>query len=164
MATDYFESFPLISYTLDDSNSTQVVTDIFKRVILSKEFLNNNSYFETIDVLDGETPEQLAFRYYGSQNLHWLVLLTNNIIDPRFEWPLSDNDLYKFVVSKYGTEKDVFTINKAVDTKGNQVETFFLLAEDSTHKNQKEYLLICPIQNKLMFLFHIKNQILEQIL
>ena len=144
MATDFFESFPLISYTLDDSDSTQVVTDIFKRAILSKEFLDNNSYFETVDVLDGETPEELSYRYYGTQDLHWLVLLTNNIQDPRFEWPLSDNDLYKFIVSKYGTEKDVFTINKAVDTKGNQVETFFLLAEDSTHKKPKRILIDLP--------------------
>jgi len=144
MATDYFESFPLISYTLDDSNSTQVVSDIFRRVILSKEFLDNNSYFETIDVLDGETPEQLAFRYYGSQNLHWLILLTNSIIDPRFDWPLSSDNLYKLVVSKYGTEKDVFTINRAVNQKGYQVETFFVLTEDSTHKKPKRLLLDLP--------------------
>jgi len=141
MATDFFQSFPLLSYTLDDSDSTQVVVDIFRRAILSKEFLDNNSYFETVDVQDGESPEELAFRYYGSQNLHWLILLTNNIIDPRFNWPLSSDDLYKLVVSKYGTEKDVFTINRAVNTKGYQVETFFVLTEDSTHKKPKRLLL-----------------------
>jgi hypothetical protein len=144
MATDFFESFPLISYTLDDSDSTQVVTDIFRRAILSKEFLDNNSYFETIDILDGETPEELSFRYYGTQNLHWLILMTNNIIDPRFNWPLSSDDLYKLVVSKYGTEKDVFTINRAVSKKGYQVETFFVLTEDSTHKKPKRLLLDLP--------------------
>lgn len=141
MATDFFQSFPLLSYTLDDSDSTQVVVDIFRRAILSKEFLDNNSYFETVDIRDGESPEELAFRYYGSQNLHWLILLTNNIIDPRFNWPLSSDDLYKLVVSKYGTEKDVFTINRAVNTKGYQVETFFVLTEDSTHKKPKRLLL-----------------------
>jgi hypothetical protein len=144
MSTNLFESFPSISYTLDDGDTEQVVTDIFRRAILSKEFLDNNSYFELYDVLDGETPEELSYRYYGTQDLHWLVLLTNNIQDPRFEWPLSDNDLYKFIVSKYGTEKDVFTINKAVNTKGNQVETFFLLAEDSTHKKPKRILIDLP--------------------
>jgi hypothetical protein len=144
MATDFFESFPLISYTLDDSDSTQVVADIFRRAILSKEFLDNNSYFETVDVLDGETPEELSFRYYGTQNLHWLILMTNSIIDPRFNWPLSGDDLYKLVVSKYGTEKDVFTVNRAVSKKGYQVETFFVLTEDSTHKKPKRLLLDLP--------------------
>jgi len=149
MATDFFEAFPLISYTLDDGDSEQVVKDIFRRAILSKEFIENNSYFETYDILDGETPEELSYRYYGTQDLHWLVLLTNNIQDPRFEWPLSNDDLYKHVVSKYGTEKDVFTINKAVDTKGNQIETFFLLAEDSTHKKPKRILVDLPESDQI---------------
>lgn len=141
MATDFFEAFPLISYTLDDGNTEQVVKDIFRRAIISKEFLENNSYFELYDVFDGESPEELAYRYYGNQDLHWLVLLVNDIQDPRFEWPLSSDDLYKQVVSKYGTEKDVFTVNRAVNTKGYQVETFFLLTEDSTHKNPKRILV-----------------------
>jgi hypothetical protein len=144
MSTNFFESFPLISYTLDDGDSEQVVKDIFRRAVLSKEFLDNHSYFELYDILDGETPEEFAYRYYGTQDLHWLVLLTNNIQDPRFEWPLSNDDLYKTVVSKYGTEKDVFTINKAVNTKGYQIETFFLLAEDSTHKHPKRILVDLP--------------------
>ena len=144
MSTNIFESFPLIAYTLDDGDTEQVVTDIFRRAILSKEFLDNNSYFELYDVLDGETPEELSYRYYGTQDLHWLVLLTNNIQDPRFEWPLSSDDLYKQVVSKYGTEKDVFTVNRAVNNKGYQVETFFLLAEDSTYKKPKRILVDLP--------------------
>jgi hypothetical protein len=141
MATDFFEAFPLISYTLDDGDTEQVVKDIFRRAIISKEFLENNSYFELYNVYDGETPEELAYRYYGNQDLHWLVLLVNDIQDPRFEWPLSSDDLYKQVVSKYGTEKDVFTVNRAVNNKGYQVETFFLLTEDSTHKNPQRLLI-----------------------
>ena len=144
MATDFFEAFPLITYTLDDADTEQVVKDIFRRAIISKEFLENNSYFELYDIYDGETPEELAYRYYGNQDLHWLVLLVNDIQDPRFEWPLSSDDLYKQVVSKYGTEKDVFTVNRAINNKGYQVETFFLLTEDSTHKKPKRILVDLP--------------------
>ena len=46
MATKLFDLFPKISYTLDDEETNQVVTDIFKRIILSKEFQENNSYFD----------------------------------------------------------------------------------------------------------------------
>jgi hypothetical protein len=141
MSTNLFESFPLISYTLDDGDTEQVVTDIFRRAILSKEFLDNNSYFELYDVLDGETPEELSYRYYGTQDLHWLVLLTNNIVDPRFEWPLGQDNLIKQTQNKYGTERDIFTVNRAINTKGYQVETFFILLEDSTHKNPKRLLI-----------------------
>jgi hypothetical protein len=144
MATNFFENFPSIAYTLDDGATEQVVKDIFKRAILSKEFQNNNSYFETYEVLGGETPEQLSFRFYGTSELHWLILLTNNIVDPRFEWPLSQDNLVKQTQSKYGTEKDIFTTNRAVNTKGYQVESFFILLEDSTHKNPKRLLIESP--------------------
>jgi hypothetical protein len=141
MATNLFESFPRINYTLDDGETNQVVVDIFKRVILSKEFQENNSYFEKYEVLDGETPENVSFRFYGTQDLYWLVLLTNNIVDPRYEWPLSEQNLIKFVESKYGTSKDIFTTNRAINPKGYQIETFFILLEDSTHKKPTRLLV-----------------------
>lgn len=141
MATNLFELFPKISYTLDDDETNQVVTDIFKRVILSKEFQENNSYFEIYDILDGETPEQVSYRFYGTQDLYWLVLMTNNIIDPRFEWPVSEAELIKRVESKYGGFNDIFTINKAVNPEGYQVETYFVLLENSTHKKPKRLII-----------------------
>ena len=141
MATKLFDLFPKISYTLDDEETNQVVTDIFKRIILSKEFQENNSYFDLYDIMDGETPEEISYRFYGTQDLHWLILMTNNIIDPRFEWPVSEAELIKRVESKYGTEKDVFTVNRAVNPAGYQIETYFILLQESTHKKPKRLIL-----------------------
>ena len=135
MATNLFESFPRIAYTLDDGESEQVVVDIFKRIVLSKEFQENSSFFESYEVLHGETPEELSYRFYGTQSLYWLILMTNNIIDPRFEWPLSEENLLKVVEDKYGGENNIFAINRAVNSKGYQIETFFVLSEESTHTN-----------------------------
>ena len=44
MATNFFEDFPRIAYTLDDGETDQVVTDIFKRAVLAEEFKNNSSF------------------------------------------------------------------------------------------------------------------------
>jgi hypothetical protein len=134
MATNLFGDFPRISYTLDDYDSEQVVVDIFKRVVLSKEFKENTSYYFEYEVLHGETPEELSYRFYGTQNLHWLILMVNDVIDPRFNWPVSEENLFKIVSDRYGADKNVFTINRALNAKGYQVETFFILAEESTHK------------------------------
>ena len=136
MATNLFESFPRIAYTLDDGESEQVVIDIFKRIVLSKEFQENSSFFESYEVLHGETPEELSYRFYGTQSLYWLILITNNVIDPRFEWPLSEENLLKVVEDKYGGENNIFAINRAINSKGYQIETFFVLSEESTHTNQ----------------------------
>ena len=37
--------------------------------------------FDYYDVKDGETPEMIAHKYYGDVNLHWIVLIANDIID-----------------------------------------------------------------------------------
>lgn len=135
MATDFFEDFPRIAYTLDDGETEQIVTDIFKRVVLTDEFKNNSSFFETYEVLGGETPEEVSHRFYGTTKLHWLILLINDIVDPRFEWPVSDDDLRKVVSGKYGGDSSIFTTNRALNRNNKQIETYFLLTEDSTHKN-----------------------------
>jgi len=134
MATNFFSDFPTVAYTLDDYATQQVVVDIFRRVIFSKEYKDNSSYYEKYDVLDGETPEELSFRFYGTTGFHWLILMVNDIVDPRFEWPLSESNLVKNTESKYGGKQNIFATNRAKDKKGYTVETFFILAEEATHK------------------------------
>ena len=144
MAINFFSDFPKISYTLDDYKTKQVVVDIFKRVILSKEYLENSLYFEEYEVLHGETPEEVSYRFYGTSNLNWAVLMFNNILDPRFEWPVSEESLYKIVEEKYGGSQNVFTINRAKNSKGYLVETFFILTEESTHEEPVRLLFENP--------------------
>jgi len=145
MATNFFSEYPKISYSLDDFESRQVVVDIFKRVVLSKEYLENSLYFEEYEVLHGETPEEVSYRFYGTTKLHWAVLMFNNIIDPRFEWPVSEESLYKIVEKKYGGPQNVFTTNRAKNSKGYVVETFFILTEDSTHEEPIRLLYENPL-------------------
>jgi hypothetical protein len=145
MATNFFSEYPKISYSLDDFESRQVVVDIFKRVVLSKEYLENSLYFEEYEVLHGETPEEVSYRFYGTTKLHWAVLMFNNIIDPRFEWPVSEESLYKIVEKKYGGPQNVFTTNRAKNSKGYVVETFFILTEDSSHEEPIRLLYENPL-------------------
>jgi len=54
-------------------------------------------------IKDGEAPDTVAFNYYSDPSYAWLVLLSNNIIDPYFQWPLSVYDFEKFINKKYGS-------------------------------------------------------------
>ena len=140
MATNFFEDFPKIAYSLDNGETEQVVVDIFKRVILSKEYRENSLFYEKYEIAHGETPEEVSFKFYGTPSLHWLILMVNDIIDPRFEWPISEEVLIRQVDAKYGGEKNIFSSNRAKDAKGFQVETFFVLTEESTHKEPSRLL------------------------
>ena len=84
----YFQKFPQTFYSLDNRASVQVVTNFLLRSVFPDEIKNNFTAFDEYDVRDGETPENLAFELYGDTNLHWIILHANEILDPRFDWPL----------------------------------------------------------------------------
>jgi len=112
----YFKSFPYTFYSLDDASTVQVVTNITNRVALSDEVKNNLGLFDEYDIKDGETPELVADKFYNNSELHWLVLHYNEIIDPRFDWPLDTNNLNRYVSSKYA---DVNATHHFEDANGN---------------------------------------------
>jgi hypothetical protein len=112
----YFKSFPYTYYSLDDASTVQVVTNITTRVALSEEVKNNLGLYDEYDVKDGETPELLADKFYGNPEQHWLILHYNEIIDPRFDWPLDTNNLNRYVASKYA---NVNAVHHYEDANGN---------------------------------------------
>ena len=102
----YFEKFPVTYYSLDDRSSVQLVRNIFLRAVINDEIKNNYSVYDEYDIKDGETPEILASRIYDNSEYHWLILHMNDIIDPRFDWPLSTYNLIRYCQSKYDNMYD----------------------------------------------------------
>jgi len=101
----YFKPFPILNYTLDNGNSYQEVQDILRRVLLEFSVKTNGSVYQLYDVQDGETPEIVAHKFYGNTNAHWIILHANEIIDPRFDWVMSQIDLEEYCKNKYGEDK-----------------------------------------------------------
>ena len=116
----YFKSFPYTYYSLDDASTVQVVTNITSRAVLSDEVKNNLGLYDEYDIKDGETPELVADKFYNNPELHWLVLHYNEIIDPRFDWPLDTNNLNRYVASKYA---NVNAIHHYEDNNGYYVNS-----------------------------------------
>ena len=77
----YFDSFPSTSYTIN--GKTEEVVDIFRKISLSGSGVNA---LTEILVQDADTLESLAKEYYGDEDLSWIILVTNNIIDPTNEF------------------------------------------------------------------------------
>lgn len=120
----YFQSFPYTYYSLDNATTVQVVTDITNRIQISDEVKSNLGLYDEYDIKDGETPELVADRFYNNPELHWLVLNYNDIIDPRFDWPLDTNNLNRHVNSKY---VDSTAIHHYEDSNGYQINGNVLL-------------------------------------
>jgi hypothetical protein len=130
----YFQKFPLLNYTLDNNKSIQTVTDILKRIVLSPEIRKNDSFYDQYDVKDGETPEIVANYFYNDPQLHWLVLMANDIIDPRFEWPLSYYNLIEYCKGKYGQDQ-IYHTHHYVNEVEFIVDGSRVIEEESTYEN-----------------------------
>lgn len=97
MSERYFTKFPIISY-----GNIQAV-DITDRVVFSRNTLKNPYVYYPYDISQNERTDQLAFRYYNDPYYAWLIYISNSMIDPYYDWYLSQEQLYEFITLKYGS-------------------------------------------------------------
>ena len=97
----YFYNFPKVEYDVRGNGITQTMTDITRRVRLKQMVKNNNVTFDFYDVKSGETPEYIASEFYGDPQLHWIILMANDITDVYTQWPMSTVTFERFVKEKY---------------------------------------------------------------
>ena len=72
----YFSAFPKIFYSgTGKKNDHKIVTNLLRRVGVRAKVKTHLSLFDTYDVKEGETPEIIAHKMYGSANYHWIILL-----------------------------------------------------------------------------------------
>jgi len=134
----YFRSFPKIIYSLDDLTSVQVVTDITRRIGFIQEFIQNNSSYDLYDIKDGESPEIVSDLFYGTPLYHWIIMHANDIVDPRFDWPLSQENLKSFCIQKYGGENEIYKTKLFVNTERYVVNNYRGLEESSFTEGKDE--------------------------
>ena len=97
----YFQMFPDTLYDAKGNGNYTVMKDILTRVKLVASKKENLLNFDYYNVQDGETPEMIAHKYYGDVNLHWTILVANDIVDYYNDWPMSVQKFEKFVFDKY---------------------------------------------------------------
>ena len=105
----YFRELPNISAvsllpgrTRSDERVT--VKNIFKRAKLRTDVDSAITAFDFRVIKENERPDTIANIVYGDPELDYIILITNNIIDVRSQWPLSNRDLYNYMLDKYGSD------------------------------------------------------------
>lgn len=114
----YFNNFPYTLYSLDDRESVQLVKNILLRVVFNEEIKNNFAIYDDYDIRDGDTPEIIADKFYDNPELHWVILHINEILDPRFSWTHSVNNLVLYTDGKYNDRNAINYYQN--DTTGEQ--------------------------------------------
>ena len=97
----YFANFPLIPYDSVGNGEFKVVTNLLRRVAIRSKVRTNTMLFDTYDVKEGDTPEMLADKLYGSSEYHWIILYVNNVTDRYHQWPKNQNQFLAYINDKY---------------------------------------------------------------
>ena len=113
--SNYFRKLPNLDYpTLlktKQSNTDYVETkNLFRRVKIREDLFSNFVVFDQYKIIGDERPDNVAEKVYGDDNLDWVILMSNNIIDMKNEWPMTQNDLSTYINEKY-TQKELTYIH-----------------------------------------------------
>lgn len=99
----YFDLFPVLPYDISGSQTTnyEVVRNIFFRLRIIRDVINNiSAYYEYI-IKEGETPEILAQKFYRDPEAHWIIMMANDMVDAAYDWPLGYDEFNKYIYKKY---------------------------------------------------------------
>lgn len=107
----YFQDFPKIAYNFNIGDKTKVIaiTDITQNVRFRKEILANINLYDEYDIIEGETPEIIAEKIYGSSQYHWIIMLVNQRYDYLNDFPLTQHALEVHITDKYGVGNEYDT-------------------------------------------------------
>ena len=104
----YFSLIPDIEYdnkpiSYPFSESDFVTTkNFFRRYKISDDIFGYATYYKKYSIQDDLNIETLANVYYGSPYYDWVIVLTNNYINPQFSFPSNSETVRKIAEEKYG--------------------------------------------------------------
>jgi hypothetical protein len=111
----YFSYFPKVLYSLNDNQSFEYVTNILTRIKFDDNIKNQSTLYYTFTINDGERPDTLAHKIYGDEEKHWIILLMNDIIDVKSQWPLSYQEFNSYLIKKYGSIATAMATNHSYE-------------------------------------------------
>lgn len=123
-----------ISYPFSESDFV-TAKNFFRRYKINDDVFSNVVYFNKYSIQEGERPDTLADKIYGNPFYDWVILLTNNMVNAKYDWPMNNYEIYKLAESQYddpyGTIHHYETYAIGTYPSGLYVdETFY----NSTHK------------------------------
>ena len=103
----YFSLIPNISYdekplSYPFSESDFVTAkNFFRRYKLNDDIFSYATFFQKYAIVDGERPDQLALKAYGDPFYDWVILLTNNMVNAQYDWPMTNYERQKVLEEEF---------------------------------------------------------------
>ena len=144
----YFQNFETLVYDVVGDGNPKLFTHLLRRVKINDLVKDN----------------VLLFDFYGSAELHWLVLYANNIVDRYHQWPMSVRAFEEYLSEKYAnplathhfeiSQKSGDTtvkINIGLDSTGHSGDTVSAVTNREYEENlQTEYSKIRLVRKEFV--------------
>ena len=92
-----------VSYPFSESDFV-VAKNFFRRYEVNQDVYGYATFYDKYAINEGVSITDIALRYYGSVTYDWVIILTNNLINPLFSFPLNDYTVRKIAEEKYGDD------------------------------------------------------------
>ena len=139
-SNSYFRQLPELDYPSLANNRNSAydyikVKNIFKRAVMRDDIFDSYTQFTKYSIDGDERPDSVAAKIYGDPTLDWVVLTTNNVINVREEWPMSQQDLSNYLDNKYTSEQlsniHHYETLKVLDSLGRLIQQEGLFVESN---------------------------------
>ena len=108
----YFNTFPRLLYDIDNTKNGKLVIDIFRRIKVRENIRDNAALYAKYDIQNGDTPETISYKHFGSVDYFWIICMMNDITDRFYDWPLDDMAFETYVKDKYANPDAVHHYEK----------------------------------------------------
>ena len=139
---NYFKHFPQVPYRFSSNGASWSldITDITRHAALVEKVKQQITAFHSYVIQDGERPDTIATKVYGSPEYTWIILVVNNILT-LFDWPLTEAEFSRFITNKYGSLHASTEVLFYLTTAGDYVDsvTYALLPTDQQGGTRNAY-------------------------
>lgn len=84
----FFRNFPRLNYKFGDEITTALFQNISVYIDLIDQIANDGSFYQTYTILDGDRPDVVSQKLYGTPDYYWTFYLLNENIRVQ-GWPLT---------------------------------------------------------------------------
>ena len=138
-----------IQYPFSESDFV-VAKNFFRRYQVNPDVFSYAVYFKKYAIEEGERLDTIAEKAYGNPFFDWVVALTNNMINPLFDLPLSQNDLRKSLESSYDDPYSTIKHYETYEIKNNNGVTILksgLIVDETFYSSPFKYWNGTSVEN-----------------
>ena len=149
----FFNQFPKALYSVQNNAIQTVITDYFRYVDVVERLAQSTYTYNTVDIINGERPDTVSHRLYGTPDYYWTFFITNDSLKEGLSaWPKGDSEIKNHIANQY---KNISAFRFPISEPDTQGRRSTIIGIPIKNKDYLPYLRLCKVigfeQNKRVF-------------